>query len=187
MTMIGYAYKTEDVEYLSSQLECLDRYGCDRIVLEKDNLNTGAYSHIELDNTISNMEAGDRLVIFELVCLGKSIIKLGEFIMELLQKGIDLIVLNSDGEFNSCDTKLFTSIALNIAKTEKLIIRKRTTKGLKEARLKGNFAGRPRIPLEVIERVRFLYLQKRYTLREIANECRVSVGTVYNYAQDENG
>jgi AcrR family transcriptional regulator len=38
---------------------------------------------------------------------------------------------------------------------------------------------------ETIERIRFLYKFRSYTLREIAEECNVSLGTAYKYVQEE--
>lgn len=75
---------------------------------------------------------------------------------------------------------------MKIAEMEKSVIRERTTKGLKEARLKGRVGGRPRISPETIEKIKSLYNHKRYTLRQIAQECNISLGTAYKYVQ-QNG
>ncbi|MBP1043776.1 recombinase family protein [Vagococcus sp. BWB3-3] len=184
MTTIGYAYKSEDQGYLSSQLESLGKYGCDRIVLETDDQAKTTHPHVELEATLETMEAGDQLIIFELVCLGKSVIQLADFIAELDEKGVELIVLEKDEALKGLDNKVFTAMITNMAKMEKAIIRERTSRGLEEARRNGRIGGRPRISEETVERVQFLYHNNKYTLRQIAEECNISLGTAYKYTQE---
>lgn len=184
MTIVGYAYTTEDKGYLSSQLEKLGKHGCDKIVLETDGLKTVTHPHVELEAAIETMEAGDKLVIFELVCLGKSIIQLAEFITELDEKGIDLIVLEKEADLASIDDATYTAMIKNMAQMEKAIIRERTSRGLEEARRNGRIGGRPRISEETVERIQFLYHNNKYTLRQIAEECNISLGTAYKYTQE---
>lgn len=185
MELIGYAYTTEDKGYLSSQLEGLGKYGCDRIVLETDGQQNVAHPHIELEQAVESMTAGDKLIVFELVCLGKSIIQLADFIAILEEKGIELIVLEKDETLKDLNDSVFTKMVTNMAQMEKAIIRERTSRGLEEARRNGRIGGRPRISEETVERIRFLYHNNKYTLRQIAEECNISLGTAYKYTQEK--
>lgn len=184
MEIIGYAYTSEDKGYLSSQLEGLGKYGCDRIVLETDGQQNVAHPHVELEKAVEEMSSGDQLIVFELVCLGKSIIQLADFIATLVEKGIELIVLEKDEALAGLDNAVFTSMITSLAQMEKAIIRQRTSRGLEEARRNGRIGGRPRISEETIERIQFLYNNNKYTLRQIAEECNISLGTAYKYTQE---
>lgn len=184
MSIVGYAYTSADKGYLSSQLEGLGKYGCDRIVLETDAANTASHPHDELEAALETMEAGDTLVIFELVCFGKSIIQLAEFIAELEERGIKLLVLEKEEGLENLDTEMYTEMIKSMAQMEKLIIRQRTSRGLEEARRNGRIGGRPRISDETVERIQFLYNNNKYTLRQIAEECNISLGTAYKYTQE---
>lgn len=184
MSIIGYAYTTADRGYLSAQLEGLGKHGCDRIALETDVQNVVGHPHQELDVVISEMEAGDTLVVYELVCFGKSIIQLADFITELDEKGINLLVLEKDPELEGVEHATYAAMIKSMAKMEKFIIRERTSRGLEEARRNGRIGGRPRISEETIQRIQFLYNNNKYTLRQIAEECNISLGTAYKYTQE---
>ncbi|MGX7059347.1 recombinase family protein [Vagococcus humatus] len=183
MSKIGYAFATEDKSYLSKQLESLGKYGCDRIVLET--VTGKGATHPELDEAIETMEQGDALIVHELICLGKSVIQLADFLAELDEKEIKLVVLNRAAELQEMDEELYTTMIRRIAGMEKTIIRERTSRGLEEARKQGRIGGRPRISEETIEKIQFLYKNNKYTLRQIAEECNISLGTAYKYTQSK--
>ncbi|WP_314061432.1 recombinase family protein [uncultured Vagococcus sp.] len=185
METIGYAHTSEDKGYLSSQLESLGKYGCDRIVLETDGQQQVAHPHVELEAAVEELSSGDKLIVFELICLGKSIIQLADFIAELTEKGIELIVLEKDEALKELDDSIFTAMITSMAQMEKAIIRERTSRGLEEARRNGRIGGRPRISEETVERILFLYNNNKYTLRQIAEECNISLGTAYKYTQEK--
>ncbi|CAM3255414.1 recombinase family protein [Vagococcus sp. PNs007] len=184
MSIIGYAYTTKDKEYLSSQLEALGKYSCDRIVLETDTYSETSHPHVELENALEEMQAGDKLIVFEMLCLGKSIIQLSDFIAELNEKGVQLINLKKPEELAHLDDVTYTAMIEKMAKMEKEIIRERTSRGLEVARKNGRIGGRPRISPETIEKIQSLYNNNKYTLRQIAEECDISLGTAYKYTQE---
>lgn len=55
---------------------------------------------------------------------------------------------------------------------------------MKAARRRGKIGGIPKISKETVERIKILYNDRSYTLREIAEECDVSLGTAYKYVQN---
>ncbi|MGX6961998.1 recombinase family protein [Vagococcus xieshaowenii] len=77
----------------------------------------------------------------------------------------------------------FMEYLIDICEREKNYLASRTKRGLKKAREKGNFGGRPRVNEEVIEKVKHLYFEKKLTYREIAAQCNVSIGTVHKYSK----
>lgn len=75
------------------------------------------------------------------------------------------------------------SLILDLAEIESYVISERTTKGIQLAKDDGRIGGRPRVSQTKIEIIRHLYKNKKYSLREIADECHVSLGTVHKYSQ----
>ncbi|QIL46346.1 recombinase family protein [Vagococcus coleopterorum] len=183
MSTIGYAYTTKDKTYLSAQLEALGKNECDRIVLETDSFEQTSHPHVELEAAVAEMTKGDTLVVFELICLGKSIIQLADFISSLNDKGIKLVILSKPAELAHVDSSTYSLMVGKMAKMEKEIIRERTSRGLEVARQNGRIGGRPRISQETIEKIQTLYSDNKYTLRQIAEECDISLGTAYKYTQ----
>lgn len=183
MKSVGYAYATKDKSYLSKQIDALSKYHCDELVIETDNEESVAHPYVELEAAISEMASGDKLIIFELVCLGKSIIQLVEFMGRLNEKEIELVVVNKPDELGNIDNQVYTTFLAHMAKMEKEIIRARTSKGLEVARQNGRVGGRPRVSQDTVQKIQVLYSNNKYTLRQIAEECNISLGTAYKYTQ----
>lgn len=184
MKKIGYVYASTDETYVEEQIESLKTLNLEKVSIEKEDGVGVAQSDNALLTLIETMEPGDQLVVHELRCLGKSVIQLAEFLSDLKAKGIQLVVAKKGAAYSDIDDSAYVEMILKIAEMEKLIIRERTTKGLQEARRKGRVGGRPKISPETIEQIRFLYNNNRYTLRQIAEECNISLGTAYKYVQE---
>lgn len=184
MTIYGYAYTTEDKDYLAEQLENIGTFGCDTVILEPAAQDSGSLPHKELDMLLDKVTAGDQIVIYQLVCLGKSVIQLADLLVELKEKEVALKILKKDPVLAQLDEDVYLYMLEKIAQMEKTIIRERTSRGLEEARRHGRIGGRPKISQETVERIRFLYHNNKYTLRQIAEECNISLGTAYKYIQE---
>lgn len=180
MKKIGYIYASSDTQYVKEQIGALKEL--EVVNLPKD--SSDVQSEVSLKQVVQNLEEGDQLVVYELRCLGKSIIQLADFLLELKLKKIQLIVKEKGDAYNTISDEAYVEMILKIAEMEKLIIRERTTRGLQEARKNGRVGGRPKISKETIEQIRHLYNNNRYTLRQIAEECNISLGTAYKYVQE---
>ncbi|MGO3733152.1 MAG: recombinase family protein [Vagococcus sp.] len=185
MKQIGYVYASSEETYMKEQVEGLKGFNIEVISVEKENTNDIAQNDTTLTSVVDTLESGDQLVVYELRCLGKSIIQLADFLGELKERGIQLIVVKKGSAYSDINDEAYVEMIFKIAEMEKLIIRERTTKGLQEARRNGRVGGRPKISEETIEQIRFLYNNNRYTLRQIAEECNISLGTAYKYVQEK--
>lgn len=76
----------------------------------------------------------------------------------------------------------YRDLLIKFAETDQAAIKLRTKEGLEKARINGNLPGRPRITKETAERIYFLYHTQKETIRQIAMDCNVSIGTVHKYA-----
>lgn len=182
---IGYVYNFYNKNFVEKQFIELKKAGVETIIAEES--NDFEQKEKERDKNLNEifllLREGDCLVIYELSCLGKSIIQLGEFLELLSDKKIKLQILNK--RMSQLSDELYCDLIIEIAEAEKQIISERTTRGLEKARREGRIGGRPRVSEETIERIRFLYKFRSYTLREIAEECNFSLGTAYKYVQEE--
>lgn len=183
MKKFGYAYDSQDKSYLSRQLEALGGYHCDEIILETEIDSAKTHPDMKLVSMMKELSAGDELVIYELLCLGNSMIQLKDFFKELKEKEITLKILKEDPVFSALSTHALGDLFDSVAKMEKEIIRMRTARGLKVARENERVGGRPRVSPETIAKIETLYLNNKHTLRQIAEECDISLGTAYKYTQ----
>ncbi|GEQ62261.1 recombinase family protein [Vagococcus lutrae] len=184
MAKIGYVYAGADKGYLDRQLEGLKKYGVDSIV--QGGIRNPKYIHEELDELLESLTEGDQLVVYHLVSVGKSIIQLAEMLAEFEERGIDFLVIKKAPELVTLDDETYKAMIHRLAKMEKMIIRERTARGLEEARKNGRIGGRPRISQETVDKIQFLYHKNKYTLRQIAEECNISLGTAYKYTQEKS-
>lgn len=185
MKQIGYVYASSEDNYMKEQIDGLNEASVKTVSVEKEKSGEVVQNDTTLTSVVETLESGDELVVYELRCLGKSIIQLAEFLTELKGKGAQLVVLKKGSAYSAIDDSAYVEMVLRIAEMEKSIIRERTTKGLQEARRKGRVGGRPKISQETIDQIRFLYNNNRYTLRQIAEECNISLGTAYKYVQEK--
>lgn len=170
MERIGYVFSSLDYTYIEEQISVIKSFGITKIIIDEEE--------------ISNLKKGDELIIYELKSLGKSITQLAPFFAYLDKNDIKLTILSKIYDYPNLSNKQMLNLITELADMESFIISERTTKGIQKARRSGRIGGRPKISNETIERIKYLYHSQSYTLRKIAEECNVSLGTAYKYIQD---
>ncbi|MDR2276374.1 MAG: recombinase family protein [Vagococcus sp.] len=135
------------------------------------------------ENELYQLKINTELIIYELKSLGKAILQLEQILPNLEEKNIRLTIAKKNSVLNGLSGDCLFKLLLEIADSERHIIRERTIKGITEARRKGRVGGRPGVSKETIERIKYLYHNQSYSLRDIALECGVSLGTAYKYVQ----
>lgn len=182
MQTVAYAYANGDDLHFTEQLVALGKVGYDRLVVETTKKPDNSSEQQELGNLLGDLGVNDRIMIFDLKTLGKSLLQLAEFLTELSGKEIELQIVSTGNQGEDLNAAMFRQTIQTLAQLEKELIRARTMKGLAEARSEGRVGGRPKVDPKIIERIRFLHQNKR-TLRQISEECNVSLGTAYKYSQ----
>lgn len=170
MEKIGYVYSSLDDMYIKEQIEAIKDFGVKKIVLEEEEFNS--------------LRKGDELVVYELKSLGKSVTQLATFLKFLDKQEIKLTIISKGYDYPDTPNEHFFNLIAELAEMESFIISERTTRGIQNAKRSGRVGGRPKISEETIERIRYLYHNQSYTLRQIAEECDVSLGTAYKYIQE---
>ena len=100
-----------------------------------------------LDEVISGINKGDRLVVSELSRLGRSLGQIIEIIDILVKRGIQFIAIKESIRFEgkqTVQTKVMITLFALFAEVERDLISERTKEGLVNARAKGRQLGRPK-------------------------------------------
>ena len=139
---IGYARVSTQDQNLDRQLDNLKAAGCERIFNEK---MTGTKSdRPELKTMLLTLRAGDTLVIDSFSRLSRSTKDLLDLVEKLTQMGVHLVSLKENLDTTTATGKLMLTMLSALSQFERDLIAERTIDGLKAARSRGRFGGRPR-------------------------------------------
>ena len=173
----GYARVSTEAQNLNRQLDALEKYGVDKIYNEK--MTGTKRDRPELEKMLERMTEGDTVVIESLSRLGRSTKDLIELVELFEKRGVHLVSLKEQIDTTTSTGKLLFTLMSAIAQFERDVIADRTREGLKAARARGHFGGRPRFDDEKVRQAIKLYNTKEYSLREIEELTGVKKGTLY--------
>jgi len=95
---------------------------------------------------IETLQTGDRLMVSELACLGRSLAQMVQIVERLLQRGVRLVAMKEairlEGE-QTLQTKAMIALFGLFTEVERDLIAERTREGLAATRAKGKRLGRP--------------------------------------------
>ena len=137
-----------------------------------------------LSDTRRSTGVGDTLVVWRLDRLGRSIKDLIAWVTWLDQAGIGLRSLQEVIDTTSPSGKLTFHIFAALAEFERQLIQERTQAGLRAARARGRFGGRPQaLPASKRQRAVQLYQEKQLTVKEICAMMGISKPTLYAHVR----
>ena len=173
----GYARVSTEAQNLDRQLDALEKYGVDKIYNEK--MTGTKRDRPELEKMLERMAEGDTVVIESLSRLGRSTKDLIELVELFEKRGVHLVSLKEQIDTTTSTGKLLFTLMSAIAQFERDVIADRTREGLKPARARGHFGGRPKKDPEKVKQAIKLYNTKEYSLMEIEELTGVKKGTLY--------
>ena len=156
-------------------------HGATTLVIETEEVNESDGQTI-LDALINGLSEGDQLIIYNVSNLKKTLFELAIFFKILIDRDVELVILNKDELFNTMTDTEFFEFIIDLCEENKRVVQEKT----KIAERKNRQVGRPRVSDETIEKIRYLRTQKNYTLQDTAKICDVSLGTVYKYTDAQN-
>lgn len=127
------------------------------------------------------LSEGDKLIIYNLINLGKTLVELALFLKKLKDKNIELVILVKDELFDSMTDSEFFQFIFDLYEENQKIVKNK----IEDSRRHRKNIGRPKVSEETIEKIRELRIEKHYSLQSTANLCDVSIGTVYKYADNQ--
>lgn len=143
MTVYGYARVSTAGQSLESQIEALKAQGCEVIYSEKF---TGTKTdRPEFQRLLSELKAGDTLIVTKLDRFARSTKEAIEIIGDLFERGVRVHILNMGVVENTPTGRLIFTIMSAFAEFERDLIVERTQEGKAIAKQRPNFReGRPR-------------------------------------------
>ena len=185
---IGYARVSTKDQQLDLQIDALKKAGCQKIYQE---VQSGAKSDRPvLQELLAHLREGDVLVIWKLDRLGRSLRHLVDIVAQLNARKIGLQSLNDPVDTTTSHGRLTFNLFASLAEFERDIIRERTQAGLSAARARGRCGGRPSGLSSHAESIacaaETLYLERKLSVREIAQKLHISKSTLYAYLRYRN-
>lgn len=176
--MRTYAYykkRTDDKEWLMKQIKLLSRLEVDEVIMEE----TGEYQ--EYFQLMGKLKKLDTLIIYKFSVLELKKIEMKNFITTLKSLEIRLIIVADKIDTNEVDQVNFIANCLVFIQSESETIKYLTKRSLEEAHRNGIVLGRPQIATDTVEAIRYYREEQKMSIRRIAEECEVSIGTVHKY------
>jgi len=178
---IGYACVSMKDQNLSLQLDALEKEGCEKMFQEK--ATGGNADREELKKLLEHLREGDRVVIWKLDRLGRSLRDLVNLVTDIQANGAGLKSLNDSIDTTTPQGKLTFHLFAALAEFEREIIRERTKAGLESAR--GRVGGRPKgLTKDAKDKAIIassLYDKKQMTVAEICKHLGIAKSTFYKY------
>jgi DNA invertase Pin-like site-specific DNA recombinase len=142
MKIIGYARVSTDEQSLALQINALQANGCERIFTDQG-LSGGLAVRPGLSKALRTLKPGDKLVVWRLDRLGRSLVNLIALLDALGRKNIRFRSLNENIDTSSPGGRLIFHLMAALAEFERTLISERTRAGMAAARAQGKHIGRP--------------------------------------------
>ena len=141
--VIGYARVSTDEQTNAVQLSALKKAGCVRIYQEKESGSNN--DRPELAKCLDRLEKGDKLMVWRLDRLGRSLRHLLETVTALKTRGVTFVSLTEHFDTGTASGRLIFHVFASLTEFERELIRERTKFGLEAARARGRLGGRKRL------------------------------------------
>lgn len=128
--LIGYARVSTDEQELRLQVDALRRYGIpeDRIFTEK--VSGKSLNNRLLKKLLKHLREGDRIVVWKLDRLGRSVKDMVHTVERIERAGADLVSLTEGVDTSSAMGRFFFHVIAAIAELERGMISERTRAGM---------------------------------------------------------
>ncbi len=173
--MTIYGYVRSDIPCPTvDQFTVLSEYECDKVFLEISEVKEDT----ELQQLLARVQSGDTVVTTAVSVFGKTLSHLSLILETFRERGVRFVSVQEeiDTDINHDFYHYLTLFITNERETKRLIARQ----SIELSRSKGGKIGRPTLTEETVQKVQQLY-KERKTLREIASECGISLGSARKY------
>jgi len=144
--LVGYARVSTQDQELQLQLDALEKAGCEKDKIFVDKISGAKTERPGLEKCLSELIAGDTLIVWRLDRLGRSMHHLILLIEDLRNKGIGFkSICDGDIDTTTASGELIFNIFSSLAQFERRLIQERTKAGLDAARARGRKGGRKKI------------------------------------------
>lgn len=139
----GYARVSTEDQDLSLQRAALIKAGCDPDFIYEEHGSGGTMERIALKRLVRSMREGDKLIVWKLDRLGRTLTGVIEFVETLRADGIELESITDKIDTSTAAGNAFFQMTLVFAQLERALISERTKAGMAVARDRGARFGQP--------------------------------------------
>lgn len=179
MTVWGYQRVSTSGQRLSRQTDELLNQGIapENIFTDKD--SGGKVHRKGLDELLSIVKPGDKVVVMSFDRLARSVSQLLSISEDFQKRDIELVSVKEQIDTTSPCGKLFFTITAAFAQFEKDMNNERTKQGLEAAKKRGTKLGRPKANQERLNEAVMLYQYSSMTMKQISNAVGISPSPIY--------
>lgn len=142
MKTIGYARVSTCEQSLDLQLRALQRMKCDQI-FHDHGISGATIERPGLEEALGHLSAGDKLVVWRLDRLGRSLVHLVGLINEIALRDVEFQSITENIDTGSSGGRLVFHMMAALCEFERSLISERTRAGMEAVQSRGGRVGRP--------------------------------------------
>lgn len=180
---IGYARVSSIGQNLDSQIDALQKAGCEKIFSDKI---TGSHmNRLGWEQFLEYARPGDTLVVSELSRMTRSLMDLLTTAKILEQRQINVVSLRENIDTTTATGRCFLSMMGAIHQMERELRAERAAAGRSSAKARGKTGGRPKTDPEKLENARILYENSDKTAAEVCDITGVGRRKLFSYIAEK--
>ncbi len=178
---IGYVRVSTCEQNTDLQYDALTKAGCGPIY--EDRITGVSMVRDGLDRALAEIGKGDKLIVWRLDRLGRSIPHIMTIVAELADKGASLVSIGEGFDTGNEAGELYSTILAMIAHVERRMIVARTKAGLEAAKARGvRLGAKPKMqPCQIAEAAQ---LMRTETAETVAHRYAVSRATLFRHLRN---
>lgn len=143
---IGYVRCSlaDDRQTLDHQIDALTAAGVDPRHIFQDRASGARDDRPGLKACLEFLKSGDQLFCVRLDRIGRSLPHLLRTVEHLRERGVILVSLGESIDTSSASGELTANLFMSLAQYERSLLKERVVQGVRAARRRGRFGGRPR-------------------------------------------
>ena len=184
---VGYARVSSTGQNLQSQLDALEKEGCEKIFQEKKS-GTKSYNRPELQNALDFCREGDTLIVTRLDRCSRNVKDLHQVIETLNAKGVGFQCTEQEIDTQTSAGRLMIGLLSIVSAFETDLRAERQADGIASAKKRGvKFGGTPKLTDDDVKEIVKLQSTTDMTNQQIADKFDVARSTLLRYvAQYKN-
>ena len=186
MSDFGYARVSTTEQNLDLQQTALTTAGC-RMVFTDQGISGADFARPGLTKLLKRLQPGDRLTVWRLDRLGRSLFELIRLVRELDERGVEFRSLSESIDTSTSGGRLLFHLLASMAEFERSLVSERTKAGMEAARARGSRIGRrPALSADQLREARAEVAANR-TIAEVAGEYHVHPRTLSRLLRRSTG
>lgn len=178
---VGYARVSSTGQNLQSQLEALEKAGCDKIFQEKKS-GTKIFNRPELDNALEFCREGDTIIVTRLDRCSRNVKDLHQIIETLNNKGVGFKATEQEIDTTTSAGRLMIGLLSIVSAFETDLRAERQADGIASAMKRGvKFGGTPKLKDSDVLKIMDFQQFTTMTNQAIADEFDIARSTLLRY------